>query len=367
MIKYVELLDIDKIKEVYKMIRGNTKNKNKLYKFEFFYLCNIVSIYSILKAKKYSHNNYNIFLIQEPKYRIIMSEIMSDKIVNHLISKYVLSPLIEPKLIEQNVATRKNKGTKEGLKYVKMYINKLKFNNEKIYVLKCDIKKYFYNIDYEIMLDKIKNIGIDNDIFKIIENIVNSTYEEYVNNNIIKIKNNEIKRINNLNISNKANRVEELLNIPTYAKGKGLPIGNMTSQILAIYYLNDLDHFIKEKLHCKYYVRYMDDFVIFDTDKERLKELKNILSEKLKDVKLELNDKTNIYDLSKGFNFLGYKFILVGKKLIVKINNQTKRRIKKRIKKLEKRTDFNKSVIKASYRGYLSFANSGNLIYKLHL
>ena len=141
----------------------------------------------------------------------------------------------------------------------------------------------------------------------------------------------------------------------------------MTSQILAIYYLNDLDHFIKEKLHCKYYVRYMDDFVIFDTDKERLKELKNILSEKLKDVKLELNDKTNIYDLSKGFNFLGYKFILVGKKLIVKINNQTKRRIKKRIKKLEKRTDFNKSVIKASYRGYLSFANSGNLIYKLHL
>ena len=137
MLKYNDLIDIDKIKDVHNIIKRNTKNKNKLYKFEMFYACNIISIYNILKNKSYKHSHYNIFIIQEPKYRIIMS----DKAINHLISKYVLNPLINPKLIEQNVATRKNKGTKEGLCYTKKYINKLKMNNEKFYVLKCDIKK----------------------------------------------------------------------------------------------------------------------------------------------------------------------------------------------------------------------------------
>jgi len=90
-----------------------------------------------------------------------------------------------------------------------------------------------------------------------------------------------------------------------YQKGKGLPIGNMTSQLLAIYFLNDLDHYIKKQLHCKYYIRYMDDFIIFSHDKERLKEIKNIVSEKLIDFKLELNKKTNIYDISNSYE-IGY-------------------------------------------------------------
>ncbi len=364
---YEELVDIDKIRAMYKIIRTNTKNRGKLHKFELFYSSNIISILSVLKQRKYNHSKYNVFLVHEPKYRIIMSEIMSDKVVNHLISKYVLMPGIYPHLIPQNVATREGKGTKEGIRYVKKYINKLKLNYDKVYVLKCDIKKYFYSIDHELVLKKISRFITDPEVYKIVKEIIDSTDKEYVNEDIDKVVHKEIDRISKLNILDKDLKIAELKRIPKYPKGKGLPIGNMTSQLLAIYFLNDLDHYIKEKLYCKYYVRYMDDFIIFDHDKEHLKELRKKIEEKLKEFKLELNNKTNIYDLNHGFGFLGYYFFLKGKRLILKINPQTKRRIKKKMRKLKKVNAPNYEQVKASYMGYLSVAHSKNLLRKMDL
>lgn len=366
-VKYEDLVDIDKIREMYKVIRLNTRNRGKLHKFELFYSSNIISILASLKNKKYKHSKYNVFLVHEPKYRIIMSEIMSDKVVNHLISKYVLQPGIYPHLIPQNVATRENKGTKEGIRYVKMYINKLKLNYDKVYALKCDIKKYFYSIDHELVLNKVKRFINDPDIYNMIKNVVDSTDDEYVNDSITKVVKKEIERVKNLNILDKDLKIAELNRIPRYEKGKGLPIGNMTSQLLAVYFLNDLDHYIKEKLHCKYYIRYMDDFVIFHHDKEHLKELRKQIEEKLCEFKLELNKKTNIFDLNHGFGFLGYFFFLKGKRLIIKINPQTKRRIKKKMRKLKKVNAPNYEQVKASYMGYLKVAHTKNLLKKMDL
>lgn len=366
-VKYDDLVDIDKIREMYKIIRQNTKNRGKLHKFELFYSSNIISILNVLKRKTYRHSHYNVFLVHEPKYRIIMSEIMSDKVVNHLVSKYVLAPGIYPHLIPQNVATRVGKGSKEGIRYVKMYINKLKLNYDKVYVLKCDIKKYFYSIDHELILEKVRRFIDDEEVYALVKNIIDSTDEDYVNANITKVVGREIARVSKLNILDKELKIEELRRIPRYPEGKGLPIGNMTSQLLAIYFLNDLDHYIKEQLHCKYYIRYMDDFVIFDHDKEHLKELKKIIEEKLKEFKLELNKKTNIYDLNHGFGFLGYYFFLKGKKLIMKINPQTKRRIKKKMRKLKRINAPNYEQVKASYMGYLKVAHTKNLLKKMDL
>ena len=186
-VNYEDLYDIRRIKAMYQLIRLNTKNKDKLAKFELFYSSNIINIYNILKNKKYKHSKYNIFLVQKPKYRLIMSEAMSDKIINHLISVYVLAKLIYPKLINTNVATRPKMGTKMGIYYTKKYINKLKINNDNIYVLKLDIKKYFYNIDHDILLNKLNNIIKDKNIYNIIKEIINSTDEEYINKNIDKV------------------------------------------------------------------------------------------------------------------------------------------------------------------------------------
>ncbi len=366
-VKYEELVDIDKIIAMYKIIRAKTQNRGKLHKFELFYSSNIISILNVLKNRKYMHSRYNVFLVHEPKYHIIMSEIMSDKIVNHLISHYCLEPGITPHLIPQNVATRKNMGTKEGIRYVKKYINKLKLNNDKVYVLKCDIKKYFYSVDHELILQKVSRFIKDPEVYSLLKNIIDSTDNSYVNESIKKVVNKEIKRIEGLNILDKDKKIAELKAIPLYMKKKGLPIGNMTSQLLAIYFLNDLDHYIKEKLYCKYYVRYMDDFVIFDPNKEHLKELKLKIEEKLKEFKLELNKKTNIYDLKHGFGFLGYHFLLKEKRLIIKINSGTKRRIKKKMRKLKKINAPNYNQVKASYMGYLKVAHSKNLLKKLDL
>lgn len=366
-LKYDDIVDIDKIREMYHIIRTNTKNRGKLHKFELFYSSNIISILEALRSKCYKHSKYNVFLVHEPKYRIIMSEIMSDKVVNHLISKYILAPGIYPHLIPQNVATREGKGTKEGIRYLKMYINKLKLNYDKVYVLKCDIKKYFYSIDHELVLEKCKRFIDDPEVFQLVLNVVKSTDEDYVNSAIDKVVKKEIDRVSKLNILDKDIKIEELKRIPRYPKGKGLPIGNMTSQLLAVYFLNDLDHYIKERLHCKYYIRYMDDFVIFDHDKERLKVLRKEIEEKLKEFKLELNKKTNIYDLNHGFGFLGYYYFLKGKRLIIKINPQTKRRIKKKMRKLKKINAPNYEQVKASYMGYLKQAHTKNLLKKMDL
>ena len=364
MIKYDSILSIDKIMDVYKNIYSNTRHKEKLVRFELAFSCNVISVLNQLKDRTYSHSNYSVFLINLPKYRIIMSENMKDKIVNHLISKYVLIPALSPKLIDMNVATRKGMGTKMGIYYTKKYINKLKMNYDNFYVLKCDISKYFYNIDHKILLEKLSREFDDQDILNILENIISSTDNMNINKAIDNIIEKEVRKLEEKDISDLDKKKVELARLPRYKKGVGLPLGNETSQILAVYYLNGLDHFIKEKLHIKCYIRYMDDFVLFHSDREYLKYCLKEIEKYVTSLNLKLNRKTQIYDIKRGFNFLGYKFFLKEKRLIVIINNQTKKRIKKKLRRLKKNKSPKYSLVRASYKGYFMLANTGNFIYK---
>ncbi len=356
-VTYNDILDFDKIMREYHNIRSKTRNKKKLCNFEVNLGSNVLNMLNMLKNKKWKHNTYNVFIISEPKYRIIMSEKLNDKIVNHLVSQYVLLPLLEPKLIDANVATRKNKGTSYGLKLAYKFMNKLKENYDEVYVLKIDIKKYFFNIDHDILLKKLRQFIKDDDLFLLISNIIRSSDETYVNRDIIKTKRYLQRRIRQRNIENKQLHLNDIEKLPLYQKGKGLPIGNLSSQILAIFYLNDVDHYIKETLKIKYYVRYMDDFLIFHYDKEYLKKCLRNIEGKIKELKLTLNEKTNIYNLKQGVSFLGYRFKLKDKKLIVRINNQTKQRIKKKIKNLKIYDKEKLGRVQASYKGYLQYSN----------
>lgn len=265
-LRYKDYITIENIVYIYRLIRKNIKNKKKIEKFENYFSINIYRIYITLLNNNYKVNNYNVFTIKEPKVRIIMSQNIEDKIVNNFVSYYYLIPLLENSLIDTNVASRKNKGSRYAIYKLKEYLNEIK--EENFYILKCDIKKFFYNIDHnklkEILNRKIK----DKDIIKIISNIIDST--------------------NGYNI---------------YEYNKGLPIGSMSSQILAIYYLNEMDHYIKEKLHIKYYIRYMDDFILIHKNKEYLKYCLKEIERILKEYKLELNNKTIILNKKSGLNF----------------------------------------------------------------
>lgn len=363
-ISYDDIVSINKIKDVYDGIYKNTCHKAKLVRFELTKTSNIVKIYNTLKNKHYNHLKYNIFIIKEPKYRIIMSELMYDKIVNHLISKYVLIPTLSRKLIEQNVATRTGKGSKEGIRYMKKYINSIKENYDNVYILKCDISKYFYNIDHEILINKLSHENFDKDILRVLINIISSTNNDYINDLIDSSISREVSHLEDMNIYDLELRKKQLYSLPRYRKGKGLPIGNETSQLLAIYYLNELDHYIKEQLHIKYYVRYMDDFILIHHDKEYLKKCLNLINKKLSYLKLSLNKKTQIYNLKSGVNFLGYKFILKNRKLVILLNNQTRKKIKRKLRKARKNNiNFYKKSL-ASYNGYFKVSTTNNFVYK---
>lgn len=363
-IHYDDLFSIDKLKDVYYTIRRNTRHKEKILKFELFLASNLMHVQNILKSKNYQHGKYHIFLITSPKCRVIMSESMSDKIINHLVSKYVLFPLIEPRLIDTNVATRKDKGTNAAMFYLKKYIHSIKENCNKIYILKCDISKYFYSIDHELLKKKIHDIVEDIDIIRLMDTIIDSTDYDYINKEILYQIETYKTYIKKLPISDKEKNLKykELNKIPFYNKGKGLPIGNMSSQIMAIFYLNELDHFIKEKLHIKYYIRYMDDFILIHADKKYLQYCLCEIQKKVASLKLALNHKTQIYEIHNGFPFLGYRFILKEKRLYTLMNSKAKKRIRKDMQKNGHNYKQRKEIL-MKYNSYLMEADSGDFQY----
>lgn len=285
---YQEICKFENIMKAFDTVCKNTKNKRKVSNFKTYKCIYVNQIYRILNNKEYKVGKYNVFKIYEPKERIIVSLNMFDKVVNNLVSKYILEPALLPCLIDANVASRKNMGTRKGLELRKKYDNKFK---SKYYILKCDISKFFASIDKEILKKKIERRIKDKDALKIIYNILDS-YEN------------------------------------------GLCIGSNTSQILAIYYLNDLDHYIKEELKIKYYIRFQDDFLLFHNSKEYLKFCLEKIKEFLEKEKLFLNKKTRIYNWNNNYIFLGrnkngnyYKYREINKKIKIRLKKYNEKKL----------------------------------------
>ena len=310
---YNRLFDINFILNTYNIIKKNTKNKNKLEKFEENLSINLIDIKNKINKE---NGKYNLFMIYEPKERLILSLNLKDKIINHMVG-YILFDVLEKSLIDSNVAVRVNKGTSYGIKLVKKYINEL--NN--YYCLKIDIKKYFYSINHNILKDLLNKKIKDKLFLDIVYKIIDSSDEDYI-----------LEYAKKHNISLK--------------KGYSLPIGNLTSQILGIFYLNDLDHYIKENLKIKHYIRYMDDLVLFHSNKLYLKYCLNKIILFLNKYDLELNNKTII--TKNNLCFLGYRFY--NKK--IKILSKNRRKIYKKLRIL-KQYNLDKYIkVLNSYYGY---------------
>ena len=364
---YDTIVDLKKIQRMYDhRIRVNTKNKIKLEKFENNYVSNMIYIKNILESRSYVPGRYNIFIIKEPKLRLIMSQNIIDKIINHMVSEYFLVDVYDKTLIDTNIATRKGKGTSYGRKMLKKYLNKVKDNN--FYVLKFDISKYFFNMNHDILKRLVRKKIKDKEVLKIIDDIIDSTDYDYVNNNILRLKNLEISRINR-NCNDYHKLISDIDRMPMYRKGYGLPIGNLSSQALAIMYLDELDHFIKEELKIKYYIRYMDDGLLIHESREYLEFCLSKIIEVLDRYELTLNNKTRIYNSNEGFEFLGFKYFIKNDKIIMKVKNQTKRKFKRKMKTLNHLVNIEKITykdllhVKSSYLVHLAYGDSSKLIY----
>lgn len=362
---YHKVYDIDNINKMCDLVCSKVKNKEKVEKFMLYKAEHIINIKNKLISKNIDFSNYSIFLITDPKCRLIMSQSIEDKVINHLIAKYLLVDVYENIYTNSMCATRINKGSSYGIKLLKKYLNKIKYKYNNFYYLKLDIKKYFYNIDHNILKNILKKKIKDKEALEVLYKIIDSTNSTYVNKRIKNLKNN---RINYLNDNNLIKEVEE---IPLYKYGKGTSIGNQTSQAFGLIYLYEFNHYLKEKLHLKYVINYMDDFIIIHEDKNYLKYCLNYIKKYLfNNLKLELNDKkTKIDSIRNGIDFLGYRFIIKNNKIIMKLRVRTKYNFKRKVKDLKKLLD-NKYINKinfknllSSYKGLLMHGNCNNLYY----
>lgn len=205
---------------------------------------------------------YNVFTIYEPKERRIISQGMIDKVINHIVARYLLYPAILPCLLDFNVASRKNMGTHKALELYHKYQHYFTNRYGTYYILKCDISKFFASINHDILKQKLKRRIKDKRALKIVFDIIDSD-------------------------------------------SNGLSIGAMTSQVLAIFYLNDMDHFIRNKLKIKGIIRYQDDFLLFHESKDYLKYCLSEIAKFLAKEDLTLNKKTRIFKSTDNFIFLG--------------------------------------------------------------
>ena len=171
---YPEIYKLENIEQAFNEVCRNTKNKKKVHNYQNYKCVYISRIHQILKNRNYVVGKYNIFTIYEPKKRIIVSQNLQDKIINHLISRYILYPAILPCLVDVNIASRKNMGTHKGLSLMKKFTRNCQIQYNKFYILKCDISKFFASIDHEILKQKLQKKIKDKEALKIVFDVIDS-------------------------------------------------------------------------------------------------------------------------------------------------------------------------------------------------
>lgn len=319
---YQDIISIENLLFAWDEFIVGKKSKPDVQEFARNLMDHIVELHGELVNKTYTHGGYHAFYINDPKRRHIHKASVRDRLLHHAIYR-VLYPFFDRTFISDSYSCRKNKGVHKALRRFKEFSNKESKNHSRTcWVLKCDIRQFFASIDHDVLFSIVKEYIPDQNILWLLDNIMLSYETEQ-----------ESKR--------------------------GLPLGNLTSQLLTNIYMNRLDRWVKHQLRIKYYIRYADDFVFFSYDKTHLENIlprvKKFLSEELH---LTLHPKKIVLKtVSSGIDFLGWVHFPDHRVL----RTVTKRRIFKKIKM----NPSDQSL--RSYTGLLKHGNAKKLIQKLHI
>jgi retron-type reverse transcriptase len=317
---FERIIEPENLFSAWDKFRKGKNEKLDVLRFEKNLEQNIFQLHRDLRDKTYKHGGYTSFYIHDPKPRHIHKATVRDRVLHHAVFK-VLNPVFEPIYIHNSFSCRLGKGNHKGVKTLAHMLRQASRNNTKTcFVLKCDIRKFFDSIDHDILIDLVQRKIRDKNAMNLLREILSSF----------------------------ANEQPNLFGI------KGVPIGNLTSQLFANIYMNGLDQFMRHDLKVKYYARYTDDFVIVSDDENYLKKLlppiQLFLKEKLK---LGLHpSKVSIRKYRQGIDFLGY----VALPHHVALRTKTKKRMmwKLRNKMAEyKNNTISKSTLLASFQSYL--------------
>lgn len=284
--QYNDIISVDNLLLAWQEFLSGKRKKKDVIEFQLRLMDNIFELHNDLKNKIYKHGEYKAFKINDPKPRDIHKASVRDRLFHHAIYR-ILYPYFDTKFIYDSYSCRLEKGTHRALNRFKKFSNIISKNNTKTcFILKCDIRKFFANIDHKILKSILEKYIEDKDILWFLNQIIDSFDAED------KIK----------NTTNSA-----MAEFVVFRK-RGLPLGNLTSQLLVNIYMNKFDQFVRRELRIKYYIRYADDFVIFSEDKEYLKDVLKRMEEFLKNnLKLQMHpDKVFIKTLYSGVDFLGW-------------------------------------------------------------
>jgi len=301
-------------------------SKEDVQMFEFHLEDNLFELRQELEDKTYNHSIYTPFYITDPKLRHIHKASVRDRVLHHSVFR-ILYPIFDKSFIHHSYSCRIDKGTHKAVSDLESRVRKLSKNYTKnVFALKCDISKYYDSIDQERLMGLINAKVDDQDTLWLIERIIQSFSKQ---------------------------------------PRKGIPLGNVTSQLFANVYLNELDQFVKHKLKIKHYFRYCDDFIILHESQDYLRQVMPFIQLFLeKHLLLTLHPRKIILTkLSAGIDFLGY-VILPHHRIL---RTRTKRRMLKKIK--TKVADYNNQKLDdvglnqsvQSYLGMLRHCDSQKL------
>ncbi len=311
--------------------KRDKQQKKDVLRFEWNLEECIFRLHRDLVSQRYKHGAYSSFHLQDPKQRHIHKATVRDRILHHAVFS-VLNPIFEPTFIANSFSCRVGKGTHKGVDTLARIARAVSRNNSRpCFALKCDVEKFFASVDHLVLLGIIRKRIRDKDALWLLEEIIGSFSS----------------------------------NRSTLFERKGLPIGNLTSQLFANVYLNVFDQFVKNELKIKHYVRYTDDFVIVSDNRPYLENLITPISEFLHSrLKLSLHSKKiTIRKFHQGIDFLGYVVLPHYRLLRTKTRKRIYRKLRQRVSEYRdgiiSRETLEQSL--QSYLGVLSHANTHQL------
>ena len=324
-----EVCDFGNLYKAYRASRRGKRWKNTVAKIELNALEAVAYLQNELSEGTYKPGDYREFYVFEPKKRLIQTNSFKDKIVQHAFCDNVLYDALSRPFILDNYGSQIGKGTHFGLDRLSGFMREYyrRHGSADGWVLKADVHHYFASIRHDILKQDVRELLDDERSLALTDLIIDST-----------------------------------------PGNVGIPIGNQSSQVFALLYLNKLDHLMKEGFRFRYYGRYMDDFYIIHSDKLLLRQILKEIEAYIKPLGLRLNGKTQILPLKNGIDFLGFHTYLTQTgKVVRKVRAKSIDNMKRKIRKFRGLVDSGKmtldSVVQsyASWTGHISHGNTYHL------
>ena len=306
--------------KAWEIFKSDKRNKPDVVEFEMDIEKHIFDLYRDLKQDMYHHGPYKGFWIHDPKVRRIHKATVRDRVLHHAIFR-ALNPIFEPTFIPNSFSCRVGKGTHKGVEKLREMIRAESRNNTRpCYSLKCDVRKFFNSIDHTVLLEILGRKVKDEKVMSLMREVVGSF---------------------------------DAVRTDLFDR-KGVPIGNLTSQIFANIYMNEFDQFVKQRLKVKHYARYTDDFIFISSDKLYLETLLPPIQDFLRTkLYLELHPKkVTLTTHHRGIDFLGYVILPEH----IKMRSKTRRRIPRKLRErvqLYKGNEISETSLKSSLQSYM--------------